>query len=305
MTDLVPGYFLELWIPANLQHDLFELATEIAVTGTDRQHALVTNGAAEEIGTNAWRVTFEPPVNASSPLWALLPADTLDARATPIRLPDGHTVTVESYAELAPGEPDADLELVEAMVSSALHETNLELGDYLHGDRIVVFASHGGMEYDGATFAFPSDFVLRHEVFHSWIGRGLRPLTGRDAWFDEAWTSFAMDWNYAYETVLGPTDRPPPALAPDTPWLRATPTAAYSRGAAVLHTIASEVGISELRGLLREFYVSGTADAFVTTEQLELFLWCNTSGPIVRTTFHNHVYGKAGEPSPLDPADCG
>jgi hypothetical protein len=45
MSDLQPGRYLEMWIPAPLIHDQFALNVEIELTGHTRPHTLIANTA--------------------------------------------------------------------------------------------------------------------------------------------------------------------------------------------------------------------------------------------------------------------
>jgi hypothetical protein len=40
------------------------------------------------------------------------------------------------------------------------------------------------MEYDGGTTTASGN--LKHETYHTWWGRGLKPASQNDAWWDEA-----------------------------------------------------------------------------------------------------------------------
>src|SRR5262249_38712217 len=64
------------------------------------------------------------------------------------------------------------------------------IGEYMHGNRFVVYFAGGGMEYDGGTTS--STGSLRHETHHSWWGRGLKPASQNDGWLDEAWTVYVL-----------------------------------------------------------------------------------------------------------------
>src|SRR5262245_17400593 len=57
-TDLWPGRYLEMWLPANLIYDRFGVSLEVEVVGSTIAHRLVTNGQVAELGTNHWRVEF-------------------------------------------------------------------------------------------------------------------------------------------------------------------------------------------------------------------------------------------------------
>ncbi|HET6582222.1 MAG TPA: hypothetical protein VFG69_02220 [Nannocystaceae bacterium] len=289
-SDLIAGHYAEQWLPMNLPHDELAMRIEIEVLGTDAPHVLGANAPVEALGPAHWRVDFPPQFSAMSPLFVLMPEALVERGSAPVRLPDGHVVTIDviRWADY----PIAMADIL-AATGEALISANLELGEYIHGDRYFAFVSDsaGGMEYEGATSAVY--WALEHEVFHSWIARGIRPLRHRDGWLDEAWTTYSVDDEFAAE-LLGPDD-PLEVLASDDPWTRITPVAAYSTGARVFATLAAEIGGPELRGLLREFYMAHAGE-LVTTEQLEAFLVAAIPSKTPAWLFERFVFGHSAPP---------
>ena len=86
MSDLDPGRYLEMWLPANLCHDTFLLELAVEVAGTDRPHVLLSNGAVREhTPGRRWEVRFPESFTSLSPLLSLSPADEVrSARASTV-----------------------------------------------------------------------------------------------------------------------------------------------------------------------------------------------------------------------------
>ncbi len=166
MSDLHPGRYLEMWLPANVCHDRFQLRLEVAVVGGG-PHRLVTNGAEFQEAPNRWRVEYPAPVHL--PVADAGAATDRRDRAAPAARPGGGR-------DRQVAESDADLEANEADIASWLAYNEARYGPWVHGDRFtcVLWGPGRGMEYDGATTAAVG--ALEHEVFHSWFGRGIKPL---------------------------------------------------------------------------------------------------------------------------------
>ncbi|WP_434419662.1 hypothetical protein [Nannocystis pusilla] len=295
LSDYLAGRFTEKWIPGNLIHDVYDLELEIAVDG-GAPHEVIANAPVIAIADNHWTLAF-PQTTGMTPLVQLCPTASVLRDEFAV---DAINVLVWR-CELWPGNAD-DVALFADELIAALQFGAEELGPYPHGDRFVaVLLSHGGlaMEYPGGTVTTLD--AVRHEVFHSWIGRAVRPLSQRDAWFDEAWTTWAID--EAFQAASLAPDDPPITLADANLWTRGTPYESYDTGPALLSALAAEVGLAEFRALLREFYQSHTGQA-VTTEKFERFLDCRIGGGHVRALFHRFVHGQDGDPPPPPPEHC-
>lgn len=298
-SDLWPGRYSEQWWPSNLQHDTVAMAIDVELVEGAGEHVFASNGEVSVVEDGHWHVEFPPDFTSLSPYAVLAPAALVEVASADVQLPEGTVVTVDAIRLNTYGELIED---ILATTGEALIAADLELGDYPHGSRFLVYSSglEGGMEYEGATGAMLGS--IHHEVFHSWIARGMRPLRPRDGWFDETWTTYSVDLAFS-TTPLAPDD-PVELLASDDPWTRNTPSpAAYVTGPRVLATVAAEIGLDNLRGLLREFYQLH-ADELVTTEQLEEFLVCATEGETVTVSFARWVHGESTPAAPTDRSNC-
>jgi hypothetical protein len=293
MSDLKPGRYLEMWLPANLCHDRFALSVDVSVVGTRVEHAVTTNGAEVAIGANRWRIDYPGGFTSLSPMLVLGPAAGFEIirGAVPLAGRRRHlsVVTVRHLGV------EADLAACHADVTGWLAANAARYGPWCHGDRFtsVVWAPGRGMEYDGATTA--SVAALAHEVFHSWFGRGIKPARASDGWIDEAWTSWATstrrsDMGRFAEISLG-LDEPPVLLYPPHPWSRFTPVEAYREGARLFAGLAQLLGgAGRLRSAMATWY-QANAGGLVTTDGLSRHL-SGWSGVDVGPWFARYVHGR-------------
>jgi hypothetical protein len=287
MSDLHPGRYLEMWLPANLCHDRFQLQLDVAVEG-GAPHRLITNGREHDRGPNRWRVEYPSTFTSLSPMLVLRPSDEVELR----RLPGPVEIVTAKVAE-----SDADLEANEADVAGFVAHNQRRYGAWAHGDRFtcVLWGPGRGMEYDGATTAAVG--AVEHEVFHSWFGRGIKPARASDGWIDEAWTS----WATASRRREGPRfaveeltlEEPPILLYPTSEWSRHTPIESYKEGSRLFAGIAFLLGgAPQMREAMATWY-QANAGGFVTTDDLEGHLTKRSSG--VPPLFARYVHGKVRE----------
>jgi hypothetical protein len=283
-TDLGAGRYLESWVPANLIFDQFPLTLDLRVVGTAIPHTPITNGAVTAIGHNHWSVAFPARFSALSPLLELRATDTLSSMTDTVTLPvSGATVAVEAW-KLAGGPVDLGAQIANLKTWLAANEQSS--GPYVHGGRFVVFFHVGGMEYEGGTTTGVG--ALRHETFHSWFARGLKPASQPDGWWDEAWTVY----NDLGASGSAPFDfsNPPVQLRPQNPWVRVTAGNAYTDGEVFFRGVASVMGAPALRSRMRELYLE-RRDRPITTMDLEELLVARSGRYELVDAFHRFVYG--------------
>jgi hypothetical protein len=286
-TDLAPARYLESWVPANLIWDQFALTLTVRLTGTSVAHALITNGTSAALGANHWKVTFPASSTAMSPLLELQPRDQLFTAATTVTLPvSGSAVTVEGWKRAANTAIDVPVQV--ANIAAWLSENELQIGAYAHGNRFVTYLQQGGMEYDGGCTSSPG--ALRHETYHSWWGRALRPASQADGWVDEGWNTYhdaggagavPLDYSAAPVTLCG-----------RNLYSRVTPSASYVSGSALFSGLAALSSPAALAGWMRQFYANSKAKPF-TTVQLESHLLARSGKTDTVDAFHRFVYGFA------------
>ena len=290
-TDLGAGRYLEAWIPANLIFDQFELHLTLRVLNTPVAHTVITNGTLTSLGANHWSVVFPSRFTALSPLLELRATDTLVKQSDATVLPvSGATVTIEAWKLTS-----SSVNLADQInnLKTLLANNENSVGPYIHGNRFVAFLNVGGMEYEGGTTTGVGS--LRHETFHSWWARGLKPATQHDAWWDEAWTVY-NDNGAAGSLPFDFTD-PPITLCSRNPWTRVTASQAYTAGERFFKGLGALLGVANLNSLMSDFYRQRKSRPATTTD-IEEFLVCRTGNVQLVNAFHRFVYGF-GDPSPV------
>lgn len=290
-TDLGAGRYLEAFVPANLIFDQFELSLQLQLTGTAVAHTPISNGSVTDLGVNHWRIDFPPRYSALSPLLELRASDSLQSHTLNTVLPVSGTNVAISTWKLSGNA--ANLANQANAIAGFLADNENSSGRYIHGNRFTAFIHQGGMEYDGGTTTGVGP--LRHETFHSWWARGLKPASQADAWFDEAWTTYhdngaagVQPFNFA-EAAL--------ALCPRNPWVRVTHGSSYGAGERFWKGMAALLGPAPLGELMRSFYLTRYPGP-AKTEELECFLLARGGNPTCVDAFHRFVYGLP-DPSPM------
>jgi hypothetical protein len=297
MSDLFPARYLEMWLPANLIWDAHATDLDVRVDNSAVAHALFTNGDATSPAANRWQVAFPARFVAFSPMLVILPADEVVTRHATVTLPGSPTAVGIDLFKLATNPND--LAVVETELAGYLADDVASTGTYTHGDRFTAYLwsePSRSMEYDGATTSNrPS---LRHETFHSWWGRGVKPASQDDGWIDEAWN----EWMTGVGPVATPFSllEPPVQLAPPSPYSRVTPSASYSAGRRFFEGLAAALGPSALRGAMADFYAAHRGRQ-VTTAEFEAFLLARSGEAEIVHWFHRWVYGYADPPAGARP----
>jgi len=291
-TDLAPARYLEAWIPANLIYDQYEINLEIEIMNTTITHTLITNGTSTQIGLNHWTVVFPSRFSALSPLLKIHPSDSLTSLTSSVTLPVScKTVLIEAWKfKTNPLNLSTEINFLKTWLT----ENENSIGPYIHGNRFVAFLHIGGMEYEGGTTSDSGN--LRHETFHSWWARGVKPASQPDAWADEglaeyhdAGSSTSIPFNFSSQPVK---------LCSRNFWERSTADNAYTAGELFWDGIAALIGVTTLNSLLSEYYKSNRGN-FYTTSSLEEFLLSKTGNTQIVDAFHRFAYGFSDvSPSP-------
>lgn len=289
-TDLFAARYLESWVPANLIWDQYSITIEVQVTGTAVAHTLITNGAVTVVAPNHWSAAFPATSTAMSTLFELRASNLLTQATTIAAMPSGANVTIEAW-KLA-SNAAVVLNTQASNIRTWLIENENTMGPYSHGSRFVTFIQQGGMEYDGGCTSGIG--ALRHEAYHSWWGRAVRPATQADGWFDEGWNTY-HDSGGAGATPLSFAS-PPRTLCNRNPYSRITSGNAYASGEALFSGIAAMHTPVALTSWMSEFYRTRHTRP-VTTLDLESHLLVKSGNPDVVDAFHRFVYGL-GDPAP-------
>ena len=84
------------------------------------------------------------------------------------------------------GEDPEKVKTAMATTLATMAELERDFGPYMHPRFLahITNDADGGMEYAGA--ARTSLKALKHELTHSWFGRGVHAANGKSGWIDEA-----------------------------------------------------------------------------------------------------------------------
>jgi hypothetical protein len=189
-SDLNHGRYMEMWFPANLIYDRFGFEFDFEIKGATEKHEIVTNGTVTEQGDSHWSISFPEHYTAFSHMLVVVPAKNVERTTTSATLPGKKEIEIDVCRLKSTSVTN---ETVHELVVKHMTDFTKSTGEWPHGDRCTVFVWSGGrsMEYDGATTT--SMGALSHELHHSWYGRGVKPRSQNDGWYDEAWTVFAAD----------------------------------------------------------------------------------------------------------------
>lgn len=285
-TDLGPGRYLEAWVPANLIFDQYPINLELQIENTTVPHSVITNGTATTLGDNHWQISWPAHSAALSPLLELRSSDSVEQYSDSVVLPiSSDTITIEAW-KLTTSLLNLSTQVNN--IKNYLIDNEANVGHYIHDQRFVAFFHVGGMEYDGGTTT--STGALRHETFHSWWGRGVKPASQTDAWWDEAWTTYNMSGgsgSFAFDFSAAPIE-----LSSRNPWSRKTPSASYDDGRRFFEGLAALDSSTRLQAAMDAFYASNKSKVTTTTE-LEAHLLCQIGKSAIVDGFHRFVYGFA------------
>lgn len=305
LSDLRPGRYAEAWMPANLIFDQFTITIEAQVINTMAAHSVITNGVLTNLGVNHWRINYPERFTALSPMLEIRASDLLTKQTDTVMLPvSGKTVTIDLWKFVADAGTNLTTEINN--VKGFLVDNENKYGPYLHETHFTGFINKGGMEYEGGTTT--GTFALRHETFHSWFARGVKPAGQADGWWDEAFNTY-HDSGASGSIPFSFIDAPR-LLCSREPYQRRTPMNSYTDGEFFFNGLAAKLGVANLNNLMRDFYNTYKGNP-ASTQMLEEFLLSKSGNEDVVDCFHRYVYGM-NDPSPVpdlwmkdDPAHTG
>jgi hypothetical protein len=287
-SDLNQGRYMEMWFPANLLHDQHPVTMNLKLVGASKEHQIVTNGTVEELGEADWKLTFPATYSAFSHMVVIIPSELVERSQAKAKVDGGIIHLDVTRLKTA----DQSLKEIHLATAKALQDFTGSMGPWAHGDRCTVFVWNGGrsMEYDGATTT--SMGALRHELFHSWFGRGAKPSDQNAGWWDEAWNVYFCDGFRPEGAPVRKKDAPV-TLATPNPWNRTTPGASYRKGAFFFGRLADVMGQDELIAAMSAFFKAHSPNP-VSTEQMvdHLAAAAGEKSTQVRALFDRYVYGK-------------
>lgn len=293
-SDLWPARYLEMWFPSNLIYDQFKFKLRIEIINTGIKHTIFSNGQINVVDQNHWQIEFPDRFNSFSPMLCIVSSDRVEYRQGVMTLPDnGNQLLLDTFK--ISDSTSEDLVIVENNLKDFITNNVMNIGPYIHGNRFTTYlwSNTGGrsMEYDGAVTTILE--ALKHEVFHSWFARGLKPASQNDSWMDEGWTVY----NTGQTSPIHPFDMAdrPVTLSPANPFNRITPSSntspdAYKDGSRFYAGLAAALGYTEVQSYMNSFFRINMHN-LVTTGQLEKYLIDKSGNKEIADYFHRFVYG--------------
>jgi hypothetical protein len=286
-TDLAAARYLEAWFPSNLIFDQFSIALDLQLINTNIAHSVITNASVTVVGTNHWALNFPANFTSFSPLLEIRATDTVVHQSDTVLFPvSGNAITINAW-KLTIGA--ANLTTVIGNIKNYLINNENNFGSYLHGNSFTAFINIGGMEYDGGTTTGTG--ALKHEVFHSWWARGMKPASQPDSWWDEAWTTYFNDGGGVVSTPFDFTASPV-ELCTRNEWSRVTAAGAYTQGNRFWEGMSSLLGNANLNHFMKGFFAQ-SKNKLIQTTDLEAYLLSRSGNAQVVDAFHRFVYGFA------------
>ena len=285
-SDLNPGRYLEQWFPANLLFDQHPLKLDIELQGTEQKHLMITNGTIAETKEHHWRLSFPENSTAFSHMIVIVPESDVDVMKKLAKI-GKESFQIDIYKRK--DAPNTTKVIWNESVKS-LNKYVKSIGNWIHGNDYIVYVWPGSraMEYDGATTTTLG--ALDHEVFHSWFGRGVKPASQNDGWWDEAFTVYYADERRPNRRVVSKQGKPV-TLCSDNPLNRITPGASYTLGAVFFGRIAYLIGHDNLEKHMASFYEK-YAGKVASTADMERHLIESTGNKGIEDLFNRYVYGR-------------
>lgn len=288
VTDLEDRFYLERFIPTNLEYDNIKMDFTVNYVGRTLPHHVFANGNVTPVSDNQVKIVFPDYFTVNSLYFHTTPTNAVEVINFKFNSIDGRELPVTIYA--APGFEASELGSFKTQTLRVLAELEQDYGAFRHNSVTIFNASLasmglGGMEYAGATVTDLSS--LSHELFHSYFARGMTPANGNAGWIDEALASWRDDGYDRLATLQG-TSR----MAARPLYTRKTDTAAYSFGARFMAFLNDKFNA---KGGLRPFMNSLLEEKLfvpITTEDFIGAMERFYSEP-VQGIFNRYVYNNA------------
>lgn len=186
-SDLADREFLELYAVSSFEYDQVEMTFDLLIKGSSFNHVILTNGEVVQIKDNHFRISYPHYFNTSSIFLHIFKANLHSTTSFTFRSVSGRDIPVTIYVD-DPSILKEDPQLLEWSKNetiSVLMELENVIAPWPHPELIINMGG-GGMEAQGAAHAERDS--LKHEIIHSYFGRGVMPLDGKSSWIDESLT---------------------------------------------------------------------------------------------------------------------
>lgn len=289
VTDLEDRFYLERYIPVNLEYDRVKMTFNLHFKGLKNKQHVFSNGELKWLSETDAQIEYPEYFTVNSLYFHTTPVGTVDLLETSFKSVNGKDIPTVFYTATASNSAT----ILNDLKNVGLRTFNELERDYgaFHHPSITVYNANlssmglGGMEYAGATVTNKSS--LAHELFHSYFARGVTPANGNAGWIDESLASW-RDNGYNRLTNLFGTSQ----MGSRETYTRKTDTAAYGFGARFMafldNKFAAKGGLKPFMNKLLEkkLFTPIFSDDFI--KEMELFY-----GEDLKAIFNQYVFNKA------------
>ena len=228
VTDLEDRYYLERYIPVNLEYDRLKMIFNIQFNGLKAKQHIFSNGSVNWVSGQKARIEFPEYFSVNSLYFHTTPVGSVELLEASFKSVNGQDIPVSIY-QAAKSSDSEGLKGLQNLALKVFNELESDYGAFPHASITIYNASlaHmglGGMEYAGATVTNKGS--LSHELFHSYFARGVTPANGNAGWIDEALASWRDNGYNRLGSLYGSSQ-----MAAHPAYTRKTDTSAYGFGA--------------------------------------------------------------------------
>lgn len=288
VTDLEDRYYLERYIPVNLEYDRVKMIFNLNFKGLKTKQHIFANGDVSWNTDENAKIEFPEYFTVNSLYFHTTPTSSVELLETTFKSINGRDIPVSVYMAKA-SSANRVLTDLKNYAQRTMIELEGDYGPFPHPSLVIYNADLssmglGGMEYAGATVT--NENALEHELFHSYFARGVTPADGNAGWIDEALASW-RDGGYRRITTLAGSS----SMANHAPYTRKTDTAAYGFGAQFMsfldNKFAAKGGLKPFMNKLLEKKIFEPMFTQDFINEMELFY-----SEKVQDVFNKYVYKK-------------
>ena len=193
--------FLEKYLPTNFEFDQYKANVYLDMQALKNRHQVFANAKITTKLKNNFVLSYPKFYNSSAFFLHIIPASNVHHIDTTYKSIDGREIPITIYTEVSLFNK-VDIKPFLQTTLTEIKYLESSLGEFPHNFLIVHAISESSrlrsMEYAGATRTKLRS--LRHELIHSYFGRGVLSADGRSGWIDEAITTWHDKYNnYVYE----------------------------------------------------------------------------------------------------------
>ncbi len=274
MSDSEDRGYLELYLPSNLEYDQVPMTLNIQLKGKSEPHQIYSNGQVGKVNSKKFSVSFPDSYTSSSLFFHLVDSNQVRELTFEYRSKNGRKIPIIAYQEKSwPNGDVIDSETSARMLKEAMQiaiatmeELEKNFGAYPHNSFLMkVEGEDSGMEHCGA--AITGVKAVRHELIHSYFGRGYLPANGNAGWIDEALTNWAEN---GYKSRDSFKDEDARVLAAQPIYTRHHHEGGYSQGEAFVEYLHGKLsGKGGLVPFLRHLVGTKKLKTLTTEEFIE------------------------------------